>query len=82
MIDGKFVPARRGNSYISKADLLTRLRVRGITHLDEVGVAIVESRGSVTVVLKGETIDSELLTGVGNWDRIPERYLSEPVDRA
>lgn len=78
MVDGVFlIPPRPGRS-IGEADLMAQLRARGIQHVADVAIAIIEPRGGLTIVRRGQTIDARLLAGVRDVDRIPDGHISRP----
>jgi uncharacterized membrane protein YcaP (DUF421 family) len=62
--DGVVRPEFLRHLGITEANLWIRLRRAGVTKLDDVAWAIIESDGSLTVIPKGTQIDPELLTGV------------------
>lgn len=78
IVEGRFVEPDKRGRHLGKGDLLTRLRAAGVRHLDEVAVAIIEPRGTLTVVRRGDTIDRRLLVGVRDVDKIPQQYVSSP----
>lgn len=55
---------------LTERDLLISLRQRGVTQLDDVAAAILESNGSFTVFREGVPIDPRLLAGVNGADEL------------
>jgi uncharacterized membrane protein YcaP (DUF421 family) len=60
VVDGEFL-RQLG---ITEVSLWIRLRRAGVTRLDDVAWAIVESDGALTVIRRGTQLDPELLAGV------------------
>jgi uncharacterized membrane protein YcaP (DUF421 family) len=64
MVDGVIHEAMLTASQMNDDELYIRLRRAGITRLDQVAYAILESDGALTVIRAGTPVDPELLDGV------------------
>ena len=71
MIEGQFVDRPKRERVTSDADVLLRLRTAGLRHVDDAALVILESRGGVTVLRRGERIDARLLEGVLGAELVP-----------
>lgn len=58
---------RRG--HITQPELVSHLRQAGIRDLSEVGAAILEPRGTISIIRSGVPISNEILTGVVGEDQ-------------
>ena len=74
--DGEILYDHLSRRTLTPRLLKMRLRQAGITHLDKVGVVILEPRGALTIIRRGETIDRELLRDVEGVRHIPPENLS------
>jgi len=52
--------------HLKSPELIVRLRQAGITRLEDVGLAIVERDGSLTIIRAGQPVDAQFLTGVAD----------------
>ncbi|WP_074045344.1 YetF domain-containing protein [Dermacoccus nishinomiyaensis] len=64
MIDGRARPDALRHIGLTAERLHERLRAGGVRHLDDVALAVLEPRGTLTVVRRGESIDPQLLVGI------------------
>ncbi|HCQ18749.1 MAG TPA: DUF421 domain-containing protein [Dermacoccus sp.] len=64
MIDGRARPDALRHVGLTAERLHERLRGGGVRHLDDVALAVLEPRGTLTVVRRGESIDPQLLVGI------------------
>ena len=64
MIDGRARPDALRHVGLTAERLHERLRAGGVRHLDDVALAVLEPRGTLTVVRRGESIDPKLLVGI------------------
>jgi uncharacterized membrane protein YcaP (DUF421 family) len=53
------------------------LRQSGVVHRDEVGVAVLEPRGGLSVMRAGQRFDRQLLVGVRGANEIPESFFAD-----
>lgn len=77
MVGGRIVPGMLRRRRLTEQDLLNRLRIGGVTSLQQVELVILETRGTLTVVRSGATIDAALVEGVDGRESIPERLLAQ-----
>lgn len=75
MVEGRFVDRPARERVATDADVLLRLRTAGVRHIDDVALVILESRGGVTVLRRGERIDSRLLAGVLGAELVPAHLV-------
>lgn len=61
---------------LREAQLLTLLRRGGVRHVQDTDLVILEPRGGLTVVRRGDTIDERLVQGVRGAGIIPRSLLS------
>ena len=78
MIEGQFVDRPKRERVTSDADVLLRLRTAGLRHVDDAALVILESRGGVTVLRRGERIDARLLEGVLGAELVPGHLVGAP----
>lgn len=71
MLDGQIIRPALRRRRLSEADLHTRLRLSGVRQRSDVAVAILEPRGSLTVLTTGQRIERALLRGVAGAADIP-----------
>ncbi|MDR1851161.1 MAG: DUF421 domain-containing protein [Propionibacteriaceae bacterium] len=64
VVDGKVVLDQLAAVGISEGNLYIRLRRAGVSRLDQIKYAIIETDGSLTVMRAGQEVDNELLTDV------------------
>ena len=64
---------------ITEAALWGLLRQSGVGHRDDVGIAVLEPRGGLSVVRRDQRLDRQLLTGVRGADDIPESFFADPA---
>lgn len=62
-------------AHIDEHDLDIRLRMAGVRSYAEVALVILESRGSLTVVRDGQTIDADLVEDVRGIAAVPEEIV-------
>ena len=76
MIHGHMLQWQLHHLGLREAQLLTLLRRGGVTHVIDTDLAILEPRGGLTIVHRGETIDARLVRGVRGAGMIPRSILS------
>jgi uncharacterized membrane protein YcaP (DUF421 family) len=64
---------------ITEAHLWSQLRLRGVVHRSDVGLVILEPRGSVTVVRSGTRLDRHTMHGVKGLDEVPDDMFEDPT---
>jgi len=62
---------------LAETALWSLLRQSGVGHLDEVGVAVLEPRGGLSVIRADQHLDRRLLTGVRGAEDIPDSYFTD-----
>lgn len=63
---------------LSEVELWSRLRQQGITNSHQIGLVILEPRGTVSVVRAGTPLDRHMLVGVDGLDDVPaEMFASD-----
>ncbi|MGO4957476.1 YetF domain-containing protein [Luteococcus sp. Sow4_B9] len=72
MVDGIFCSDVLHDRRLTEAQLLARLRMEGLLSRRDAALVILERRGGLTVVKRGQRIERALLHGVRGADRIPE----------
>ncbi|WP_232547058.1 YetF domain-containing protein [Propioniciclava soli] len=77
MVNGRFVSRPARELLVSEADLMARLRSAGVRHLEDAGVVVLEPRGGVTVIRRGEKVDPRLLAGVAGVEFVPAHLLTD-----
>lgn len=75
MVGEQVVARHLKRCHVSPIELQAALRSAGIRHPDEVGVAIFESSGSISVLRRGRAIDPQLLSGVTGAALVPQEFL-------
>lgn len=76
MAGGVMVESALRRRRLSQAQLLSRLRVAGVTRLDEVALVILETRGGLTIIRRGDSIDARLVEGVVGIDDVPAGVIA------
>ena len=61
---------------MSGQDLATRLRHQGVTNYAQVALAILEARGTVTVLRAGQRMDADLVWDVPGATDLPDRIVA------
>ncbi len=75
MIHGHVLRWQLRHLGLSEAQLLTLLRRGGVRHVIDTDLVILEPRGGLTVVRRGETIDERLVRGVRGAGLVPRSLL-------
>lgn len=75
IVEGHLLHRTRWAWVVTEADLYTRLRTSGVRRIEDAGLVILESRGSVTVLGPGDRIDERLLAGVVGAEDVPEHLV-------
>lgn len=75
MVEGRPVHRALHRMHVSEKDLHDRLRTGGVLDPREVELAILERRGSLTLVRCGSRIDPALVAEVSGAEQIPQRLL-------
>lgn len=76
MVEGDFVRRPQRERVVSESELLTRLRAAGVRRVEDAALVILESRGGLTVLRSGETIDGRLLVGVLGVEYVPQHLIN------
>lgn len=76
MVEGRVVEEHLRRRRLSEAQLLARLREVGVLRLADVALVVLETRGGLTVVREGQTVDEALLAGVVGRELVPARLVS------
>lgn len=79
MVDGIVCQDVLHDRRLSQQHLLSRLRQEGVLNRREAALVVLERRGGLTIVRRGERIDRELLHGVRGAQGLPEHVL-QPVE--
>lgn len=82
MADGAVQPDLLRRRALTEDLLMVRLRGAGIHRVQDVALAILEPRGDLTVLRRGETIDAALVADVVGRDRIPPHLITPPEEAA
>lgn len=78
LVEGAVLDGALRETRLSERDLAVRLRQAGVLSIAELGLVVLEPRGTLTVVPAGRTIDSRLLAGVRGVDAIPASLIARP----
>lgn len=73
--EGRLLRSELRAAGINEHDLDIRLRLAGVRSYSEVALVILESRGSLTVLRNGETIDATLVRDVRGIGSVPEELV-------
>lgn len=76
MVRGEAVPENLRRRGMTEAQLRIQLRRAGILRLQDAALVICETRGTLTIVHAGQSIDAALLEGVRGRDLVPEVLIS------
>lgn len=76
MVEGRCLTESLRRRRLTEAGLHDRLRVGGVLDPAEIELVILEERGSLTVVRRGDRIAPALLADVDGAELIPERLLT------
>jgi uncharacterized membrane protein YcaP (DUF421 family) len=76
LVDGETVPEGLRRSSLTERMLRDRLRVSGVLALSDVALVILEVRGTLTIVRRGERIDRALIEEVEGRTAIPTHLLA------
>lgn len=76
MIGGRPVPSGLHRVHLSQRNLWDLLRSHGVLDLGDAELVILETRGDLTVVRRGSTIDRSLIAEVEGRETIPEHLLA------
>ena len=71
LIDGRMLPEELRAAGIGRRDLDIRLRLAGVRSRTELALVILESRGSLTVLRKGQSIDAHMVSDVWGVGDVP-----------
>ncbi|MFC7376126.1 YetF domain-containing protein [Brachybacterium sp. GCM10030267] len=77
MIHGHVLPWRLRHLGVQEEQLLTLLRRAGLHCVQDADLVILEPRGALTIVRRGESIDRRLVQDVRGADSIPRSLLHE-----
>lgn len=77
LLGGEPVPSALRRSNLTEPMLLDRLRVSGVLDLAEIALVILEVRGSLTVVRRGQSIDRALVEDVEGRAAIPADLIAD-----
>jgi uncharacterized membrane protein YcaP (DUF421 family) len=61
---------------ISETTLNSLLRQAAVWHMDEVAVAVLEPRGAVSVLRRGQPLDASMLAGVEGAEEVPDSMFT------
>lgn len=76
MVEGRCVTEALRRRRLTEAGLHDRLRIRGVLDPSEIELVILEERGSLSVVRRGDRIAPALVADVDGSELIPERLLT------
>lgn len=76
LVEGQMQHDTLASLYLDEDDIDIRLRQMGVRSRSDVALVILESRGSLTVVRKGETIDADLVDDVPGIDAVPDTVVA------
>ena len=79
MIGGAPVETALRRVHLSQEDLLDRLRTEGVLDLSQAELVILEVRGSLTIIRRGERIDEALVDMVDGRESIPAHLVAADV---
>lgn len=75
MVQGRPLPEALHRLHLTAPELAERLRVAGVREMDDAALVILENRGTLTVLRRGERIQADLLAGVRGADRVPPELI-------
>ncbi|WP_462417138.1 DUF421 domain-containing protein [Kytococcus sp. Marseille-QA3725] len=78
MVNGHVIHPHLRQRRLNRSHLLAMLRRAGIQRVEDVQLVILENRGSLTVVRKGEKIDRDLIAGVAGRRLVPAALVAGP----
>lgn len=76
LVEGRFQTEALREVHLSEREVAVRLRQAGVLSIADLGLVLLEPRGSLTVVRVGQRIDARLLVGVLRPDAIPASLVS------
>lgn len=72
---GRFVTHEMKRAHITRTEVLSELRKKGVHSLDEVAAVILERTGDMSVLRAGTPIDPQMIVGVRSAGEIPHGLL-------
>lgn len=78
VVQGRARPEVLRRRRLGEPEVLARLRTAGLLTPDDAALVILEPRGQLTIVRRGQRIDARLLEGVEGAELVPEELVVHP----